>query len=369
MDLQPFLLDHWLAAYEFRDPPIRYNLASSTGPRWTIDELQLLPEGKLDLFDMPISYAPPDGSKALRAMIAGHHCVDPDWVVVTSGASEALSILFCLGSEPGSNVALPTPAFPAFAAMARAWNLGVNEYLLERQSGYRQSVASVVGATDAATALAVVNTPHNPTGALFERSALAQLAAHLAERGIPLVVDEVYHPLYFEEHASSASGLKNVIVVGDMSKAFSLPGLRVGWIIDANPERRKRIIDARSYFTVSSSPLSESLAIHALRNRETVLARLAVVATANLRSLTDFIENVEEIAWVRPSGGTTAYPWFVDGRDTRPFCTALADAGVLIVPGDCFAAPEHMRIGLGAQSEGFDEAIAIMRDVLTGALA
>jgi len=365
MDLPPFLLDQWLAKYEFRAAAPRYNLASSTGPAWTLSMLQALPNGTLDLANVPLGYAPPDGDRALREAIARHHEVDPDWVVVTTGASEALSILFCLAARDGAEVVLPSPGYPAFAALAQSWGLGVNAYRLRRERGFSPTVRDILDATGPRSALALINTPHNPTGAVFPLASVRELAGALRERRIPLVVDEVYHPLTFGDPQGSAAGTDNVIVIGDMSKALSLAGLRIGWIIDANAERRARIVDARSYFTVSGSPIGEAIATHALNNAEAILARLASVASANLSVLDGLMaEAAGVLAWVRPQGGTTAYPWFVDGRDGRPFCEHLAEAGVLIVPGDCFGAPEHVRISLGALSSGIEIAARILRRAL-----
>jgi DNA-binding transcriptional MocR family regulator len=123
MHLPPFLLDQWLEAHEFASPPIRYNLASSTGPAWTIGELAALGGGEImtTLKELKVSYVPPEGTRELRQAIAELHDVAPDWVVVTTGASEALSVLYCLAAEPGASIVLPNPGFPAFAAMARAW--------------------------------------------------------------------------------------------------------------------------------------------------------------------------------------------------------------------------------------------------------
>lgn len=365
MDLPPFLLDQWLAKYEFREPPIRYNLAASTGPRWTIGELQALPSGSLELADLPIAYAPPNGARALREAIARFYDVDPDWVAVTTGASEALSVLFCLSARADAEIVLPNSGFPAFAALARAWDLHVNPYVLRREDGFRPSAEQVVAACGPETVLALVNSPHNPTGAVCPRSDIEKLAAMLAGRGVPLIVDDVYHPLYHGDAQRSAAGIENAIVVGDMSKALSLPGLRVGWIIDANAERRERILDARSYFTISGSPIGEAIAAHALGNANAILERLASVASRNLSILDALMADVAEVlSWIRPQGGTTAFPWFADGRDSRPFCERLADAGVLVAPGDCFGAPEHMRIGFGVQSTGFDAAADILRAAL-----
>jgi aspartate/methionine/tyrosine aminotransferase len=364
MHLPPFLLDHWLAAYEFASPPIRYNLAASTGPKWTLGELQAL-GGGLDISDVRISYAAPEGSGALRQAIGDFLGVDPDWVVATTGASEALSILFCLAARPGANVLLPAPDFPAFDVMAGAWGLGVNHYALSRDEGYRHRPEHLLAAADAATVLALVNTPHNPTGAVVRPEEIRSLASGLAERGVPLIVDEVYHPLHFSGDFPSAANTPNVIAMGDMSKAMSLAGLRLGWIVDAEPERRKRIIDARSYFTISGSPVLEALAAHALANSAVILERLSAVATANLAALSDFMENVSDtLAWSKPEGGTVSFPWFRDGRDSRSFCEALAWAGVLVAPGDCFGQPAHIRVGFAAQADGFADALAIFERTL-----
>ena len=368
MDLPPFTLDHWLAAHEFATPPIAYNLAASTGPAWTLGELLALGGGggarSLALDDVRVSYAPPDGRHELRAAIGEFHNVDPDWVVVTTGASEALSILLCLASRPGGNIVISSPAFPAFAAMAKAWSLATKQYALRREDGFRQSAAGVLAAVDADTVLVLVNTPHNPTGSTMDRAEIEKLAVELKARNVPLIVDEVYHPLYFAETQSSAAGIDNVIVMGDMSKALSLSGLRMGWIIEADPMRRKRIIDARSYFTIGSSPILEAIALHALRNKGQLLARLRNVTTRNLAALSGFMKRFAgTLAWAQPAGGTVVFPWFRDGRDSRPFCQALASNGVLIVPGDCFEMPDHMRIGFGAQATGFDDALAIMAEL------
>jgi aspartate/methionine/tyrosine aminotransferase len=367
MDLPPFALDHWLAAHEFATPPIPYDLASSTGPAWSLGDLLALGGGgprSLALSDLPVTYAPPEGRHELRAAIGEFHNVDPDWVLVTTGASEALSILLCLASRPGGNIVISSPAFPAFAAMAQAWGLKTRRYALRREDGFRQSAAGVLAAVDADTTLVLVNTPHNPTGSTMNRTEIGKLAAELKSRNVPLIVDEVYHPLYFGEAQSSAAGIDNVIVMSDMSKALSLAGLRMGWIIDADPERRKRVVDARSYFTISSSPILEAIAVHALGNKAQLLARLTTVASHNLTALAGFMKRFAgTFSWAEPAGGTIVFPWFRDGRDSRPFCQALASNGVLIVPGDCFDMPDHMRLGFGAQATGFDAALAIMAEL------
>jgi aspartate/methionine/tyrosine aminotransferase len=370
MKLPQFLLGQWLSAHEFASPPIRYNLASSTGPAWTLRELLALGLDAVrdELNDLRLTYAPPEGTRLLRERIAQFYDVDPDWVVVTTGASEALSALFCLVAAPGVSTVLPFPVFPAIPVMAQAWTLEVRSYALDRTVAFKQTSDHVLAAVADNTRLVLVNTPHNPTGSVMAGRQMVQLASALGERGIPLLVDEVYHPLYFGTQIPSAARIPNTIVVSDFSKAFSLSGLRLGWIIDQDPKRREQLINLRNYFTVSSSPLTEAIGTHALAHREAILSRLNEVARQNMQFLTQFMDTHRDIVgWVPPSGGAVAFPWLLDGRNSRRLCQALAREGVLIAPGDCFGAPEHFRVGIAAETGGFQQALELASRVLMSA--
>lgn len=368
MKLPTPLLSNWMSAFDSATPPIRYNLASSTGPVWTFGELLALDAGELraEMESMTVAYAPAEGSSRLRQQIARLHHVDPDWVVVTTGASEALSLLLCLAGDSGASVALPSPGYPATEAMAIAYGLTIRPYLLEAVRDFHQDKSVVLSAVDSSTRLVVVNTPHNPTGSVMAATQLRELAKELSERSIPLVSDEVFHRLYSGSEQPSAATTPGVIVVGDMSKCLSLPGLRIGWIIDADPKRREHFIEARDHFSISGSPLMEAFAALALREHARFLDRLSAGARANLASLEQFIRSFPQLAWVKPAGGTLSFPWLVDQSDCTGLCAAWAKAGVLIAPGSTYGMPAHFRVGYGlADPVDFNKALALMAEVLT----
>jgi aspartate/methionine/tyrosine aminotransferase len=365
MKVPPFKLDLWLAAHEFATPPIRYNLASSTGPLWTLAELMSLGGDAPSLDGIRLSYAPPQGGKLLRERIAAMHGVDAEQVLVMTGASEALVALMSLFAGDDGSVVLPKPAYPAVPVLARTFGLTVREYDLRREEGFSQSADQVLSLVDSSTRLVFVNTPHNPTGSIMCAREQRTLAEALAARGVPLVVDEVYHPLYFSDDVPSASALPNTIVLGDFAKALSIPGLRIGWLIDRDVQRREALLDLRSYFTISGSPLTEAVGAHALAHAPAILQRLRDVARVNLDLLTRFMEEHRSVlGWAPPAGGTTCFPWLRDGSDSRPLCEALAKAGVLAAPGDCFDMPAHIRLGFGAMPSGYADALGIFRHVL-----
>jgi aspartate/methionine/tyrosine aminotransferase len=361
MDLPPFLLNEWLESHH----GATHDLAGSTGPGWTLGNLLALGENPPDLRAVALGYGSPEGQADLREEIARYQEVDPDWVVVTNGASEAVLLVLLALSRTGGKVVLPLPGYPAFAGAAAAMRLQVRHYRLERGRDFALDAGAVAGETDDHTVAVVINTPHNPTGAVVSHGECAALADALGERGVPLLLDEVFHPIYFGEPNPSATSIDNAIVVGDLSKALAMPGMRIGWVVDRDAERRARMINARSHLAVSSSPVLEALALHALRHRDAVLQRTRSIAAANLASLTRFMDELSGILeWVPPRGGLKAFPWFPDGRDSRPFCERMAGKGVSLSPGDCFGLPEHFRIGFGSQADGIDAALDIVRGEL-----
>jgi aspartate/methionine/tyrosine aminotransferase len=367
MQISPFLLDRWLSEHQFASPPIEFDLAASTGPRWTWDELlaELAPGVVEGLGGTCVSYGPAAGSPVLREAIADMAGVSPGEVVAVTGASEALWLVLLVAAEPGANVVLPHPGYPAFDELARYLALEVRYYHLTPAAHYAVDVDELASRLDDRTAMVIVNTPHNPTGSVIGAELLTQLRDLVANHGAQLVVDEVYHPIYHGPPQPSAATLHGATTVGDLSKAMCLAGLRTGWIIESDPARFEQYVDARSYLTISNSPIDEALAAAAIRSRDKILARARAVSEHNLVTLDAFVgEHVELLGWVRPTGGLTAFPWLRSGADSRPLCVDAAAAGVLIAPGDCFATPSHLRIGFGAVEHGFADAVARLGEVL-----
>jgi len=360
MKLPPFLLDQWLDQKNSANPPIEFDLGSSTGPVWTLGELLALEGEVFDrrLLDTKLVYTPPAGSLELREAIANLSGADPDTVQVTTGAAEALLILFFSIAEPGANIVLPNPGFPTNTAVAESLGIEIRHYALRRENGFRIDIDEMKTVADRNTRLIFVNSPHNPTGATLSDAEMDVLHEFCAERGIQFVSDEVYHPIYHGPETRSAARLPHATVLSDFSKALSMSGLRVGWMIERDAHRREQYLNARSYFTVSNTILGERLAAIALRHSESIYRRARDIAGSNLRLLDRFMdEHSGTLDWVRPRGGMTAFPWLRDSGDARPFCRQLMKRGVLLAPGDCFGMPSHFRMGFGASGHGFPQAL------------
>ena len=368
MQVPPFLLDEWLNEYHFRSEPPEFDLASSTGPRWTVRDLLgwMSPEDRQLLEGTEAVYSPATGSPVLRQTVADLQGVSSQDVQIVTGASEALLILFYLAAEPGANIVLPFPLYPPVPVEARLFGLEPRFYHLRREHDFAIDIDEVKNLVDDKTKFILVNSPHNPTGVVLSNAQMRELHDFAVERGVQFVSDEVYHPIYHGDETNSAATLPHAIVLGSFSKALSLSGLRVGWIIDRDAKRQRQYADARGYFTISNSPLTEQLAEVALRQRDLILARTSKVVAANLQLLDQFFaEWKDELGWVRPGGGMICFPWLKRGGDARVFCRAVAERGTLLAPGDCFQMPEHFRLGFGVMEEGFGNALQRIADHLT----
>jgi len=358
MKLSPFLLDQWLQGHS--GPQVEFNLGSSTGPHWNIGELlELAGPGALEqVLDAEVIYCRTAGRPSLREAIAEMEAVSEERVVVLTGGQEALFIVFFQAAEPGANVIVPFPCFPPHQAVPESLGLEVRSYHLRPENSYRVDLDEVKRLIDARTKILLVNSPHNPTGATLNDAEMETLHDVAAERAIQFVSDEVYHPIYHGPETASAARLPHATVVGDFSKAFSLSGLRLGWVVEPDSGRRKQYLNTREYITISNTPVTEFFAEIAVQKRDRVLARTRGEAHDNLQHLDRLMaEHAEAIAWIRPCGGMTGFPRLVSGRDARAFCQAALNHGLLLAPGDCWGVPDHFRIGFGVGLEWFPHAV------------
>lgn len=363
MELRPFLLDQWLAGYAGAALP--YNLGGSTGPSWTIEELLNLHPGSKDrLLHASIAYQPSSGQRALREALAEMSGAAADDIVVTAGGAEALFHVFFAAAAPGGNVIVPSPGFPTYHAVPEALGLELRTYnVLEEDGGFDPN--RIRNLVDANTRLIVLNNPHNPTGSTVPDDVMRALQELAVTRGVQLVVDEVFHPIYHGQPCASASTLGRTTVIGDLSKAFALPGLRIGWIVEPDPARRAQYVNAREYLSVSNNVAGEFLAEIAVRNHRTIHQRTQAATTANLCLLDSLMEQKSGVLdWTRPQGGTTAFVRVKGCADTRPLCVGAAREGLLMVPGDCFGFPYRIRLGLGADPAVFAPAMKLLSGLL-----
>lgn len=211
---------------------------------------------------------------------------------------------------------------------------------------------------------------------------MEELVAFASQRNITILSDEVFRPLFHDDAKevppsiiSFAGQYKNLIAVSSLSKAYSLPGIRVGWIISPNSDLVDQAIMARDYTTISVSQVDQDIATYALSPavREKILQRSRSICKKNLAILDLFVaKHSSQLSWVRPAGASAAFVRAVNPKTGIPvddalYCEEIArETGLLIVPGgNCFGTEAtddlkgYLRVGFVCSSDKFEMALRL----------
>lgn len=352
MQLRDFALERYFARWEFA---VKFNLCASDVEPVGLDELLALADAQCrGLWSgLRLGYTESQGHPLLRAEIAKLYSgLVADDVLVFSGAEEAI---FCVVQQllgPREHAVVTTPAYQSLFEVGRALDADITKVPLRAEDGWRLDVDALRAALRPDTKLLIINVPHNPTGMLPDHATWQAILKMTEERGVRLLVDEVYRGLEYvdpDRLIAGAEAARSGISVGVMSKAYGLAGLRIGWLATRDGEVLARAAAFKDYTTICAAAPSEILAIVGLRAREALVARSREIVAGNLIVAEEFFaKHAALFEWNRPRAGTVAFPRLLRG-DVEEFAARLVEEeGVLLLPGSCFDAPgQHFRIGLG----------------------
>jgi aspartate/methionine/tyrosine aminotransferase len=215
--------------------------------------------------------------------------------------------------------------------------------------------------------MVIVNFPHNPTGASLTKKEQYELIDAVAEVGAYLVWDAAFADIVYDGSPLPYPNLRydRAISMGTFSKCYGLPGLRFGWCL-ASPEVLARFIHLRDYMTLHLSPLVELIALRVVESADNLLKIRLLQAHTNLEILSKWVEQHKEyVEWSRPRGGVCTFLRLRDRSNSETFCHHLANTyKVLLVPGNCFARPTHVRLGFGGATSDLHEGLSRLSKAL-----
>ncbi len=368
--MRPFKLERYFAEYEFK---AEWVLSASDCETLSMAELLGMADGEsLELWrGLRLGYTETAGHPLLRAEVAElYEAIAADDVMIAA-PEEAIFIAMQTLLAPGDHVVVVSPAYQSLYEVARHIGCGVTRWELEAgRGGWRLDVGRLERLVEGRTRMLVINFPHNPTGHTLSRSELEAIVELARERGLYLFSDEMYRLLEYGSGArlpAACDLYEKGISLGGLSKAFGLPGLRVGWLATRERAVLERWVAFKDYTTICASAPSEVLGIIALRSREPILLRNREIVRANLAVATEFFAaHQDRFGWLAPKAGPVAFPRWLGEETTERFCREVVDgAGVMIVPGSVFEHPgNHFRIGLGRRD--FPDALARLAGHLRG---
>lgn len=367
MEVVPAHLEHWMRDYYFNT---EVDIGSSGVENFSFGELRRLfnitPD---DLDRIVLCDSMTLGSPGLRTAIGNRWANgNAERVMATNGSSEANYLIMHSLLNPGDEVVVLDPCYQQLFSIAETIGCKLKHWRLRFENSFRPDLAEARRLIGPQTRMIVVNFPHNPTGASLTPAEQDELIELAAGAGAYLVWDAAFAELTYDNPAlpDASERYDRAMTLGTLSKAYGLPGLRVGWCLAA-PEVLDRLVRLRDYTTLALSPLVEHVATRAIENGDLLLQPRLAQAHRNLELLLSWANRHREfVSVVRPQGGVCAFMRIHGVADIEGFCRQLADEyKVLLVPGTSFRQPNYVRLGFGCSTRELTEGLSRLSEHFT----
>ncbi len=352
MKLEQFAMERMQSTYENL---VQFNLSESGVRPLTPRELIGDPAGLEGLLDQPLVYTQSNGTIELRQAIASiYDGAGIDHIEVTNGGSEANFIVTFTLVEPGDEVVMLVPNYMQTWGLSRAFGGTIREWPLkeDRAAGrWRADLNQLEQLVSARTKLIVICNPNNPTGARLTADELDAIASIADRHGAWILSDEVYRGAEIDGHETATMWGRSprAIITSGLSKAYGLPGLRIGWIA-APPELIEKLWSYHDYTTIAPGALSDRLARIALQpeRRAQLFERTRAILRGNLPLIETWLRDTGGFSWTRPEAGAIVYVRYDHAINSTDLVTRLRqEKSVLVVPGDHFGMDGYLRLGFG----------------------
>ena len=367
MRIKDFKLEQFFTKHEFIAP---YLLCCSDCESFSVGELLELEENsEEELKGLSLGYTETQGNPLLRKEISNlYENIDPDDVIVLLGAEEGIFIFMNVFLDKGDHIIVQYPAYQSLFEVAISIGCEVTKWEMIEQSNWELDIDFLKNSIKNNTKAIVINFPNNPTGYLISKEKFNIIIDIAKKNGIYIFSDEVYRFLEYNDKdrlPAMCDIYYKGISLGDMSKTFALPGLRIGWIATKDKSLIQKIISFKHYTSICNSAPSEFFSILVLRNKEYFIKRNLKLIENNLKLLDKFFDNYNHLfSWVRPQAGVIAFPRIKFNKDVEEFCFDLLNKkGVLLMPSTNFDfGGKYFRIGFGRKN--MPEALGKLKEYL-----
>jgi len=361
----PFAMERYQSTYEHH---VRYNLSESGVHPMTLAELLEIAEVSGGVDDVLLGYGQSNGSDLLRQRIAALYQGATDAsVLVTVGGAEANFTSFWHLMESHEKAAVLLPNYGQIPGLMESFGSQILPVNLLEETGWQPDLDALRAALEEGARFVLVTNPNNPTGAALTAESMQAIASLTEEHGAWILSDEVYGGAEREgdQTPSFWGSHDRVLVTNSLSKAYGLPGLRLGWIVGP-PDIVPELWGRTDYTTISPASLSDTLATMALEpaTRGRIMARTRGIVRANLGLLKNWIDAQEGLFSYRlPDAGAICYARYHAPVNSLDFAEKLREEkSVLVVPGDHFGMDSYLRIGFGNPEDELLEGLELIRE-------
>jgi aspartate/methionine/tyrosine aminotransferase len=318
----------------------------------------------LDAFlDQPLGYSQSNGTIELRERLAAMYPgAGLDQIEVTNGTSEANYLIALSQLRPGDEVAMEVPNYMQMPGVARSLGVTVRTFSLRQDTGWEPDWNEFENAVTPRTRLLYLSNPNNPTGSILSRESMQRIAERCDTTGTWILADEVYLGAEIDcERTPSFWGMSDrVIVTSGLSKAYGIPGVRIGWLVGPR-DLVEKCWSQHDYLTIGPGKLSDHVARTAVepRSRERCYARTRAILQHNLPIARDWIAQFRgRLTWKEPQAGAIAIVKYDSNVPSLDIAERVRiNQSTLIVPGAHVGLEGYLRIWLGGREEFLREGL------------
>ena len=373
MKLETFEMERMQSTWENR---VAWNVSESGVHPLRVEEVADTDADRAALLGLHLGYSQTNGTPELRAAIAAMYPgATPENIEVTNGGSEANCIAMMHLIEPGDRVVVMTPNYPQMRGLARGLGAIVEHWPLIEDADaptprWRPDLDRLARLTASGARVIVICNPNNPTGARLTADELETICNIASRAGAWIVSDEIYRGAEMDntETPTIWGRYDRVLVTSSLSKAYGLPGLRIGWVVGP-PATVESLWAVHDYTTIGPAAASDMLARITLTQprQARVIARTRGIIRTNYPIVRKWIDRrAPFLSHIPPQAGAIVYVKYRHPINSTDLITRLRDEkSVLVVPGDHFEMDGYLRIGVGsdpAHLEGSLERIGEMLD-------
>lgn len=356
-------LEEWFDKYQYET---RYDIGESSVQCLSFDEVGI------ELGQLPLKYGFHRGYPELRELIATQYDgVSLDQVLVTNGAAEALFDLAAALLKPGDHVIVEHPNYASNYEVPRSLGCKVDLLKLRFEGRFKPDLQELKELLTPQTKLVSLTHPNNPTGAMVSRETLERIIEFVELHNAYLLFDETYRELTFNGKLPAAASLSpKAISISSMSKAYGLPGIRIGWMATKDKSIIESALAVREQISICNSIISEVMTLSILRRKEEFSEAVRRHVEKNLQLVSDWMEGREELEWIKPEAGVVCFPRFKPSvlPDPEKLYRLLAEKyKTFVVPGRCFEMDnQYFRLGYGGASEHLVRGLTNIENAIQG---
>lgn len=368
VEIAGFGVEAWLNEWE---TTARYDISQSTIASLTLSELVAMdevdgPRLLRDLQTTKLNYGHIEGSPAFkRAVSELYQNMPAENILQTNGATGANHLALYALVNSGDHVIAEYPSYQQLYDIPKSLGAQVDFWPINEADNWRPAIKDLERLIRSDTKMICLNNANNPTGTVLDREFLMEVVRLAEQVGAYVLVDEVYQPLDPSVDYQSIVDLYDKgIATNSLSKTYSVPGIRIGWTA-SNAEVADRFRSFRDYTMICGGVMGDLVGTYVLQHREQVLQRNRQLVAANLQILIDWVDKEPLVSLVTPQMVSTSFPRIEIPEETETFCLRLLkETGVLLVPGERFDLPGHVRLGYCAPTATLQTGLRLLSEFL-----